>query len=150
MGPVSHHATRLVWSRTSAPFRYETYSRDHRLELETGSVLPVSAAADYRGNPRLTNPEELLVGALSSCHMLTFLALCARKGLEVEHYEDDAVGTLARLEGAPMQVTECVLRPRVRFAGDAPDADTLRTLHEQAHKGCFIASSVKTRVRVEL
>jgi organic hydroperoxide reductase OsmC/OhrA len=150
MGPMSHHATRLVWTRTDAPFRYETYVRDHRLELETGSVLAVSAAPDYRGNPRLTNPEELLVGALSSCHMLTFLAICARKGLEVERYEDEAVGTLARPEGGPMQLTECVLRPKVRFAGEAPDATTLRSLHVQAHKGCFIASSVKTDVRVEL
>jgi organic hydroperoxide reductase OsmC/OhrA len=146
---MSQHAARLVWTKTDAPFTYETYVRDHRLEMETGTVLPLSAAADFRGNPRLTNPEELLVGALSSCHMLTFLAICAKKGLEVVRYEDAAVGTLARPEGAPMHVTECVLKPKVTFAGTAPDQETLAKLHDQAHKGCFIANSVKTHVRVE-
>lgn len=147
---MSQHITRLLWQKTDAAFTYETYVRDHRVTMDTGMVLPVSAAKEYRGSPTLTNPEELLVAALSSCHMLTFLAVCAKKGLTVERYEDEAVGTLARPEGAPMHVTECVLRPKVVFAGAGPDPETLLELHRQAHKGCFIANSVKTNVRVEL
>lgn len=148
--PMSHHISRLLWQKTDAPFTYETYVRDHRVVMDTGSALELSAAADFRGNPRLTNPEELLVAALSSCHMLTFLAICAKKNIVVERYEDEATGTLARPEGAPMQVTECVLRPKVTFGGSAPDLEAQQKLHEQAHKGCFIANSVKTNVRVEL
>jgi organic hydroperoxide reductase OsmC/OhrA len=147
---MSHHKSTLSWSRnTDQPFTYDTYSRDHRISMETGLVFPISSAPDFKGNPRLTNPEELLVAALSSCHMLTFLAVCAKKGFVVETYDDEAVGVLERPEGAPMHITRCTLRPRVTFSGNAPDAETLAKLHEQAHRGCFIANSVKTVVTVE-
>lgn len=146
---MSQHEARLSWTRGQAAFTYETYVRDHRLELGSGSALDVSAAEEFKGNPRLTNPEELLVGALSSCHMLTFLAVAAKKGLAVERYEDHAVGVLERPEGAPMHVTRVTLRPKVTFSGEAPDAATLEKLHAQAHRGCFIANSVKTEVTVE-
>jgi organic hydroperoxide reductase OsmC/OhrA len=144
---MSHHQSRLLWERGETPFTYETYSRDHRISYGTGTEQRLSAAQEYRGSPSLPNPEELLVAALSSCHMLTFLAIAAKKKLVVERYEDDAVGTLARPEGGPMQVTEVVLRPRVTFTEPVDDA-TLASLHEQAHRGCFIANSVKTSVRV--
>lgn len=147
---MSHHRATITWSRPEGQaFTYDTYTRDHRVTMESGLVFPASAAPDFKGNPSLTNPEELLVAALSSCHMLTFLAVCAKKGLVVESYEDEAVGVLERPEGAPMHVTRCTLRPRVTFQGSAPDAETLRKLHEQAHRGCFIASSVKTAVSIE-
>lgn len=147
---MSNHEARISWARNAdAPFTYDTYSRDHRVAMETGLVFPISAAPDFKGSPTLTNPEELLVAALSSCHMLTFLAICAKKGFVVESYEDTAVGVLERAEGAPMHITRCVLRPRVAFSGTAPDAETLDKLHEQAHRGCFIANSVKTVVTVE-
>lgn len=118
--------------------------------METGLSFSASSAPDYKGNAKLTNPEEMLVAALSSCHMLTFLAVCAKKGFVVARYEDDAVGTLAKPESGPTQVTTCVLKPRVEFEGNAPDAETLHKLHEQAHRGCFIANSVKTVVTFEL
>ena len=147
---MSEHRSRLEWNRNAeAPFDYEHYSRDHRVSMETGLVLPISAAPAYRGNPSLTNPEELLVAALSSCHMLTFLAIAARKGIVVERYEDEAVGHLERPSEGPMQVTRCSLRPRITFGANAPDAATLASLHEQAHRGCFIANSVKTIVTID-
>jgi organic hydroperoxide reductase OsmC/OhrA len=156
MGParkmrrMSLHRASIAWARNAeAPFAYDTYTRDHRVTMETGLVFPASAAADYKGTPTRTNPEEMLVAALSSCHMLTFLAIAARKGFVVETYEDDAVGVLERREGAPMHVARCTLKPRVTFSGNAPDGETLAKLHEQAHRGCFIASSVKTVVTVE-
>jgi organic hydroperoxide reductase OsmC/OhrA len=113
------------------------------------SALTLSAAQAFRGDPTHANPEDLLVAALSSCHMLTFLAVCARKGIVVDRYEDDATGLLERASGAPMQVTRVTLRPRITFAGTPPDATTMASLHEQAHHGCFIANSVKTIVTVE-
>ena len=147
---MSHHRASIRWSRNGdAPFAYESYTRDHRVSMETGLVFPASAAPEYKGDGTRTNPEELLVAALSSCHMLTFLAVAAKKGFVIESYEDDAVGVLEKPEGAPTHVTSCTLRPRITFSGTVPDAETLAKLHESAHRGCFIANSVKTKVTVE-
>jgi organic hydroperoxide reductase OsmC/OhrA len=92
----------------------------------------------------------MLVAALSSCHMLTFLAIAARKGYLVDRYDDEAVGVMEKSAQGRMAVTRAVLRPRVVFGGDKqPDADALAQLHDSAHRGCFIASSVQTEVTVE-
>ncbi|HEU4409182.1 MAG TPA: OsmC family protein [Polyangiaceae bacterium] len=146
---MSEHRAHISWQRDGADFGYESYPRDHDWRFGTGSSLRASAAHEYRGNPALPNPEEALVGALSSCHMLTFLAIAARKGLTVDAYEDEAVGHLEKNAEGRLAVTRVLLRPRVRFAGQAPDAAALAALHESAHRGCFIANSVKTDVRVE-
>lgn len=148
---MSLHTCQVVWERGDRPFDYEGYSRDHQIRYETGTTLAASAAPAYRGNPALPNPEEQLVGALSTCHMLTFLAIAARRGLTVERYEDRAQGTLAKNGEGRLAVTRCVLHPRVEFApGVGLDRAALEKLHQQAHHGCFIAASVKTEVTVEL
>jgi organic hydroperoxide reductase OsmC/OhrA len=146
---MSEHHASISWARGGLPYTYEQYSRDHTIRYGTGTSQSASAAAEYRGNPALPNPEELLVAALSNCHMLTFLAICAKKKIVVESYEDEAVGFLERPSGAPMQVTRVVLRPKVVFSENAPDAALLASLHEQSHHGCFIANSVKTQVTTE-
>ncbi len=146
---MSEHTSNIVWERGDRAFGYETYSREHRVTMGTGLSFRASAGVDFRGDGALTNPEELYVAALSGCHMLTFLAICARKKIVVDRYEDDAVGHLERTPGAPMHVARVTLRPRVVFSANAPDAEALRELHAQAHHGCFIASSVKTVVTVE-
>ncbi|MBX3273703.1 MAG: OsmC family protein [Sandaracinaceae bacterium] len=146
---MSEHVAKVRWERGGADFSYETYPRDHELEWGGGARTAASAALEYRGSASLPNPEELLVGALSSCHMLTFLAVCARKGVVVERYEDDARGVLEKNESGRLAVTRVTLRPRVTFAGEAPAPDVLARLHQQAHNGCFIAASVKTEVAIE-
>lgn len=146
---MSEHHASIAWARGERPFTYEEYGRDHTVAFGTGSSMTASAATEYRGNPVLPNPEELLVAALSSCHMLTFLAVCAKKKIVVERYQDAAVGWLERPAGQPMHVTRVVLRPKITFGGTPPDAAALASLHEQAHRGCFIAQSVKTEVTVE-
>jgi organic hydroperoxide reductase OsmC/OhrA len=146
---MSEHTARIEWARGGRGFGYEEYGRDHTVRMGGAAPMALSAAEKFRGSPSLANPEDLLVAALSSCHMLTFLAICARKGIVVDRYEDDAVGWLERKNGAPMQVTRVTLRPKITFAGPPPDAETLASLHDQAHHGCFIASSVKTEVTVE-
>lgn len=147
---MSEHRATLAWSRGGAPFTYETYPRDHVVRFEGGVELPASAAPAYQGSPDRVDPEAAFVGALSSCHMLTFLALAARKRLVVDAYTDDAVGYLEKNEDGKLAVTRATLRPRVTFAKEsAPTpAETLR-LHHLAHENCFIASSVKTAVSVE-
>ena len=146
---MTMHSARITWARGERAFSYEEYGREHRVEYGGGVAHSLSAAAEYRGDAALPNPEELLVAALSSCHMLTFLAICARKKIVVESYDDEASGILERPTGKRMQVTTVVLRPRIEFASAAPDEATVAALHRQAHEGCFIASSVTTEVRVE-
>jgi organic hydroperoxide reductase OsmC/OhrA len=148
---MSLYACRVIWERGGRPFDYEGYSRDHQIRYDTGPTLMASAAVEYRGNPGLPNPEEQLVGALSTCHMLTFLAIAARRGLTVERYEDRAIGTLAKNAEGRLAVTRCVLRPRITFGvGVDVDRAALEKLHQQSHHGCFIAASVKTEVTVDL
>jgi organic hydroperoxide reductase OsmC/OhrA len=144
---MGEHRIHLDWTRGDAPFTYEGYSRNHDIRFKNGVAVTVSAAGAYRGDPGLPDPEDLLVAALSSCHMLSFLAICAKKRLTVESYRDDAAGFLEN-ENGKYWMTRVVLRPDVRFA-EPPDAETLVHLHHLAHEQCFIANSVKTDVKVE-
>ena len=147
---MSKHIASLRWNRGDKPFTYEGYSRDHEWIFDGGQRLLGSAAEAYRGSPQGVDPEEALVAALSSCHMLTLLAIAARKGWVVESYEDDAEGALDKNADGKLALTRVVLRPRIVFAaGTAPDSDKLQRLHQQAHDNCFIANSVKTTVVVE-
>lgn len=145
---MSEHRARIQWTRTDEPFTYEKYPRRHRWTFGGGAELDASSAPEYLGDAALPNPEEALVVALSSCHMLSFLAIAARKRLTVDAYEDEAVGHMEKNAEGRLAVTKVELRPRVRFAGAAPSPDELRKLHEQAHHVCFIANSVKTEVTV--
>jgi organic hydroperoxide reductase OsmC/OhrA len=147
---MSEHRVNVDWERGGRDFMYETYSRDHRWTFEGGSTVMASAAPAYRGNPELVDPEAALVAALSSCHMLSFLALAARRGLVIEHYADDAVGYLEKNQEGKLAVTRVVLRPRIELGrGASAGPDVIHQLHEKAHEVCFIASSVKTEVTVE-
>jgi organic hydroperoxide reductase OsmC/OhrA len=138
------------WQRTSPDFSYETYNRAHEVAFGSGTTVAASSAPGFKGEADRVNPEEQLVGALSSCHMLTFLAVAAKKRLVVEHYDDEASGVLDKNADGRLAVTRVVLRPKVVFSGEkVPSAEELVALHEAAHKGCFIANSVKTDVVCE-
>lgn len=147
---MSEHRVTVAWRRTSDGFDYDTYNREHEWTFEGGVSVPASAAPGFRGQPENVDPEEAFVAAVSSCHMLTFLAVCARKRLVVDAYDDDAVGHLDKNADGKLAMTRVVLRPRVRFGGDAaPAGDELARLHDKAHHNCFIANSVRTEVTVE-
>jgi organic hydroperoxide reductase OsmC/OhrA len=145
---MEHHAS-IIWRRTSESFTYETYNRAHEWRFH-GSVVAASAAPDFRGDAALVNPEEAFVASLSSCHMLTFLAMAAKKRFVMDSYSDDAVGYLEKNESGRLAMTRVVLRPRIQWAqGVIVSQVDLDVLHHQAHEGCFIANSVKTNVIVE-
>ena len=147
---MSEHKVGLEWKRESERFTYDAYNRDHVLTFEGGASVRASAAPAYRGNPALVNPEDALVAALSSCHMLTFLAVAAKKRFIVDRYTDHAVGVLEKNPNGKVAVTRVVLHPRIEFSGPTlPTPKELAELHEQAHGGCFIANSVTTEVTVE-
>jgi organic hydroperoxide reductase OsmC/OhrA len=147
---MAEHKITVEWKRETETFTYDTYNRDHVWVFEGGSRLTASAAPAYRGNPALVNPEEAFVASLSSCHMLTFLAVAAKRKFIVDRYSDHAVGILEKNTQGKLAVTRVRLHPTVTFSGPAqPTAEQLTALHEEAHKGCFIANSVTTDVTVE-
>jgi organic hydroperoxide reductase OsmC/OhrA len=143
---MTEHRIKLNWEKGDAPFTYEAYPRNHAIAFKNGQdVLVASASPAYRGDAGKADPEDLLVAALSSCHMLSFLAIAAKKKLTVNSYQDDAVGFLEN-DGGKLWITRVILRPKVAI--DA-DAETLAHIHHLAHEACFIANSVKTQVLVE-
>jgi organic hydroperoxide reductase OsmC/OhrA len=146
---LSEHAITVNWERGGAPFDYERYPRDHDWQIASGAQIRASAAPDYHGSPDRINPEDALVAAISSCHMLTFLAIAARKRWVVERYRDAAVGFLEKNEEGRLAVTRVLLRPQIAFAAPIPAGDQVARAHEQAHQQCFIASSVRARIDVE-
>ena len=141
----------MCWNRGDRPFTYEGYSsRDHEWIFDGGQRLTGSAAQAFLGSTEGVDPEEALVVALSSCHMLTLLAIAAKKGWVVDRYEDDAEGTLGKNADGKLALTHVILRPRIVFAeGTVLDTAALQRLHHQSHEHCFIANSVKTEVTVE-
>ncbi len=145
-----HHAS-VVWTRTSADFTYDTYNRAHEIRFKDGAItIPGSGAPMFKGDAERVDPEEAFVASLAACHMLTFLALCARKRLTVEAYEDNAEGFLEKGANGKFSMTRVTLKPRVRFApGTEVDAAKLADIHHKSHEECFIANSVKTDVAVE-
>ena len=144
-----HHAT-VHWKRSSADFTYESYNRAHEMIFKDGAIrLPSSSAPAFRGDADRVDPEEAYVASLSSCHMLTLLAICARKRLTVDSYDDDAVGVLEKGPKGKLWVARVTLRPRVVFApGNLVEPDTLAEIHHLSHEECFIANSVNTTVTV--
>jgi organic hydroperoxide reductase OsmC/OhrA len=147
---MSEHVVDVSWTRGEHEFTYENYSRDHEWRFDGGVTVPGSANPAYLGTDSGTvDPEEAFVAALSSCHMLTFLAIAAKKRLVVDSYVDHAVGVMAKNEAGRMAVTRVTLHPEIVFAGEAPDEAALDRLHHLSHGECFIANSVTTEVVVE-
>jgi organic hydroperoxide reductase OsmC/OhrA len=140
---------RLVWTGAARgpTADYATYSRDHRVDFPGKPSIPMTSAVVFRGNPDLADPEDLLVAALASCHFLSYAALCARKGVRVTAYEDEAVGVMSRGEKT-FHFTDVLLRPRVTITADS-DPTLARDLHHRAHLECFIAASMNFPVRHE-
>lgn len=143
------YAATIRWTgnRGTGTSSYRAYGRDHEISAGEKPSLPGSSDPAFRGDGARWNPEDLLVCALSACHMLTYLHLCADAGIVVTAYEDRAEGTMRETSDGGGRFAEVVLRPRVSVASGDPIA--ARRLHEEAHRLCFIASSVDFPVRCE-
>jgi organic hydroperoxide reductase OsmC/OhrA len=147
---MTEHTATIEWRRETPDFNYETYNRDHDWSFDAGITVRASANPSYLGAESCVDPEEAFVASLSSCHMLTFLALAAKKRYTVDDYLDHAVGILDKDGAGKLAMTKVTLRPRVVFSGErVPSAEEVRSLHERAHHNCFIANSVKTEIAVE-
>jgi organic hydroperoxide reductase OsmC/OhrA len=146
---MSEHKMTLTWKRATADFEYKTYNRDHTWSFDGGHEMTASAAPAYLGNPQNVDPEEAFVAALSSCHMLTFLAAACKKRFLLDEYVDQAVGHMEKNSEGKLAITRVELHPKLRFAGDKqPTEQEIDEMHHFAHENCFIANSVKTEVTV--
>jgi organic hydroperoxide reductase OsmC/OhrA len=151
---MPEHKSVVVWSRDGAVFTDNRYSRGHRWMFDGGVEVPASSSPHVVPLPlsvaAAVDPEEAFVASLSSCHMLWFLSIAARRGFVVESYRDEAAGLLGKDASGILAMTRVTLRPEVHFTGDPrPTADELTAMHHEAHEQCFLARSVKTDVRCE-
>ena len=148
---MSEHKMSLKWERAGKPFDYASYPRNHEWIFPGGETITASSAPEFFGNARHVNPEETFVAAVASCHMLTVLAICSKKRLVVESYEDNPAGFLEKNEEGKLAMTRVDLKPKIVFSKDTPvSAADLEKIHDTAHNACFIANSVKTAVRIEI
>ena len=141
---MAEHLATVSWERRGEAFVDNRYNRAHEWSFDGGLTVPASAS------PHAVDPEEAFVASIASCHMLWFLSLAARRGFRVESYRDEAVGLLEKNAEGRFAITVVTLHPHVVFATDlAPTPDVLDELHHAAHRECYIASSVKTEIRLE-
>lgn len=143
-----HYETNLTWADATGTSDYRKYTRRHEVVATGRPGLVGSADPAFRGDRALWNPELFLLAALSECHLLTYLSFCARAGVVVTAYTDQATGTM-RAEGLGGRFTEVLLRPLVTVA-DASMVSEAETLHGPAHEACYIAASMNFPVRHEV
>ena len=152
---MHEYTARIEWERdTAEAFTDNRYHRRHRLLFDGGAEVAGSSSPASVPLPlsdaSAVDPEEMFVASLSSCHMLWFLALAAKAGFRVDHYNDPAVGIMQRNAAGKVAMTLVTLRPQVAFGGARlPTGDELHALHHRAHEECFIANSVSAEVRCE-
>ena len=139
------------WQRAEPALRPGEFSSAHTVRYNEQTQVPVDAAPDWGGDPAKTNPEQALAAAVSSCHMMTFLALAAKAGWPVASFEDRAVAHLGKGPGGRTAVTRIDLHPVVRFDdGFSVDAAELEKMHDRAHRYCFIANSLADSVEISI
>src|SRR3954471_9961404 len=149
---MSRHVAEIDW-RSDGEFASGRYSRRHRILFDGGAIVTGSSSPDVvpapRSDPAGVDPEEALVAAVASCHMLWFLDLARRAGLDVAAYRDQAEGEMGRNAAGRTAIVRIRLRPDVEFAGAAPDPAAVERLHHDAHERCFIANSLNSEIVVE-
>ena len=150
---MSTYCAKVTWARGTDEFLRQKYSRGHTWTFDEGVSVPASASPHAVRAPwhvtAAVDPEEALVAALSSCHMLFFLSLASRAGFTVESYEDAAEGVMGKNAEGREAMTHFTLRPVVTFKERAPSEEDLEAMHHAAHEQCYVANSLKAEVSVE-
>jgi len=149
---MARHDACISW-RSDGRFTDGGCSRGHRWSFDGGQTVRASSSPHVvpvpRSDPFGVDPEEAMVASVASCHMLWFLDLARRAGLDVLSYDDGPFGEMGRIEEGRYALTRITLRPRIAFAGREPSPGELDALHQKAHARCFIANSLKTEIVVE-
>lgn len=153
---MSEYKATVSWHRKEEEdFLQSKYSRGHNWFFDGGTVVPASSSPKVVPLPYSietnVDPEEAFVASLSSCHMLLFLSIAAKRRFIVDSYTDNAVGTMERDADGKLSITKVNLRPEIVFSGEKqPTTEQLTKMHHQSHDQCFIANSVKTEVITEI
>lgn len=154
MTGVHRYEARILWLRNGVTFTDNRYHRAHEWSFDGGVTVPASASPSVVRLPfsraDAIDPEEALVAAASSCHMLSFLFLAAKRGFVVDSYTDNAVGVMEPNAAGRSYISRITLRPAIAFTAErVPDAAELDALHHAAHDDCYIANSIKAEIVVE-
>ena len=149
---MAHYTAQIVWQRGDQEFLGNRYSRRHLIRFDGGVAFAGSSSPHSvplpMSDPAAVDPEEAFVASISSCHMLWFLSIAARRGFCVDSYSDDAQGAMARNAAGKMAMTVVTLQPKAAFSGaKLPTREQIDELHHEAHEECYIANSVTTEVR---
>ena len=153
---MSEYCAKVSWQRASdESFSDNKYSRGHEWSFDGGLTIPASSSPHVVPLPYSVeanvDPEEAFVASLSSCHMLFFLFIAAKKRFVIDEYIDNAVGILEKDSDGRMAITRVTLRPQIKFSGERqPDHPELEKMHHDSHDQCFVANSVKTQVVTEI
>ena len=153
---MSVYTANILWQRDDKEtFIDHTYSRAHQWNFDGGASISASSSPSIVPLPysveENVDPEEALIASLSSCHMLFFLQIAAKRKFIVDEYVDQAIGIMEQDKAGKMSMTKVTLRPEVKFSGDkSPSRDQLEKMHHQSHEQCYIANSVKTEVVTEI
>jgi organic hydroperoxide reductase OsmC/OhrA len=151
---MSTYSAKLIWKvDTPETFTKGRYTRGHTWAFDGGVVVPASSSPHSVRLPfsreDAVDPEEALVAAASSCHMLSFLWVASRQGFSIESYEDDAVGEMTKDSDGKEWISRITLKPTIVWIGNAPENEQLARLHHEAHELCYIANSIRSEVVVE-
>jgi organic hydroperoxide reductase OsmC/OhrA len=148
---VAEYKAEIRWVGGGQAFSENRYSRAHTWHFDGGTVVPASSSPHVvpipYSDPAAVDPEEAFVASLSSCHMLWFLSIAAKRGFQVESYVDRATGVMEKDSSGRLAITRVTLYPATIFAAERqPTDEDLNAMHHEAHEKCFIANSVKTEV----
>lgn len=142
MSKNHHYKVAIKWTGNlgTGTSNYHAYSRNHLVQVEGKAPIESSSDPAFRGDPNRYNPEEMLVAALSSCHMLWYLHLCSEAGIIVTSYIDKAEGVMVEDQSGSGRFTEVILKPSISLA-NMNMMDQANVLHTKANQLCFIANS---------
>jgi organic hydroperoxide reductase OsmC/OhrA len=147
---MSTHTATILWERAGAVFTDGHYARTHKASFDGGVNLAVTTALPLPSNTvPAADPEEMVVAATASCHMMFFLAFAKQAGFIVDTYHDAPSGTLGKDEAGVERFIEVVLNPKISWGGDnIPGTADLDLFHHKAHRACYIGNSLACPVRV--
>ena len=139
----------LLWEIGDGKMTPGNYSNQHKITFTPNIKIVGDSAPDWRGNKLNSNPEQTLAASLSSCHMMTFLALAAKLKWPIISYKDNAIATLGKNSKGLMSVTKLELNPKVEFSDKFKvSIDEMKKMQDRAHRYCFIANSLSEEVKV--
>ena len=149
------YTAKISWKSDSPDtFTKNRYTRGHTWSFDGGIEVPASSSPLAVRVPfsieAAVDPEEALVASASSCHMLTFLWVAAKKGFAIDSYDDDAVGEMTTSDDGKEWISKITLEPKIEWSGDMlPTSDEIAGMHHEAHEGCYIANSIKAEIVVK-